>query len=461
MVEKASILISPVKNNTPETLVANVVQLTSLPSVYVRLEEVLKDSNHTRDNIADVISVDPALCARTLRIINSSYYALPNTVQNIATAINLIGEYDLRNIVLVTSVVNSVKGLVNGGIDITEFWRHSVRCGITAKLLAKTKSAVDPELFFLCGLLHDLGQLVILDNKISLEQQSRLTAILEATPDLISIADIDGFLTYLNEAGRHMLGIAKDENINKIRLADFHAKEDALLILSEGIPYAIEHGMWKSNSTLISKSSERILTSLVLITHKSEQGNIDFFSTVAKDIRSLRSAEETIKHLAYYDTLTGLANRNELLKQLEHEIDRVQRNKSHSALLYIDLDNFKYINDSLGHPTGDLVLKKIAQRLQSKTRGEDILARLGGDEFVVILTELSHDSLEALSQARKVTKKLNKSIAMDVFVENMTFNVTASIGISMFSAGTDNSYELLRFADTAMYEAKKAGKNQF
>jgi len=302
---------------------------------------------------------------------------------------------------------------------------------------------------------------LVLDNKISLEQQSRLTAIMEATPDLISIADIDGFLTYLNEAGRRMLGISMDENINKIRLADFHAEEDALLIISEGIPYAIEHGMWKSNSTFISKSNERILTSLVLITHKSEQGNIDFFSTVAKDIRSLHSAEETIKYLAYYDTLTGLANRNELLKQLEHEIDRVQRNKSHSALLYIDLDNFKYINDSLGHPTGDLVLKKIAQRLQSKTRGEDILARLGGDEFVVILTELSHDSLEALNQARKVTKKLNKSIAMDVFVENMTFNVTASIGISMFSAGTDNSHELLRFADTAMYEAKKAGKNQF
>jgi len=302
---------------------------------------------------------------------------------------------------------------------------------------------------------------LILDNKIALEQQSRLTAILEATPDLISIADVDGFLTYLNKAGRRMLGMTMDEDINKIRLVDFHAEEDALLIMSEGIPYAIEHGMWKSNSTFISKAKEEILTSLVLITHKSEQGNIDFFSTVAKDIRSLRSAEETIKHLAYYDTLTGLPNRNELLKQLEYEIDRVRRNNSHSALLYIDLDNFKYINDSLGHPTGDLVLKEIAQRLQTEIRGEDILARLGGDEFVVILTELSNDSLEALSQARKVTKKLNEYIARDIFVENMTFNLTASIGISMFSAGADNGHELLRFADTAMYEAKKAGKNQF
>jgi len=302
---------------------------------------------------------------------------------------------------------------------------------------------------------------LVLDNKIVLEQQNRLLAILEATPDLICIADVDGFLTYLNKAGRNFLGITPDENLSKIRLSDFHDNDDAMLIMSEGIPYAIKHGMWKGETTFISKSNDKILSSQVLITHKSAQGEIDFFSTVAKDIRSLRSAEDTIKYLAYYDTLTGLANRNELLKQLDHEIDRVNRNKTHSALLYIDLDNFKYVNDSLGHPTGDLVLKEIAQRLQSEIRGEDTLARLGGDEFVVILTGLSNESLEAINQARQVTKKLNTFIAKDILVENMTFNLTASIGISMFSAGTDNSHELLRFADTAMYEAKKSGKDQF
>jgi len=302
---------------------------------------------------------------------------------------------------------------------------------------------------------------LILDNKVAFEQQNRLIAILEATPDLICIADIDGFLTYLNKAGHELLGISEDKDLSRIRLTDFHEKNDAILIMSEAIPCAINHGMWKGETTFISNSNEKIVTSQVLITHKSADGDIDFFSTVAKDIRNLRSAEDTIKYLAYYDTLTGLPNRNELLKQLDHEIDRVHRNKIHSALLYIDLDNFKYVNDSLGHPTGDLVLKEIAQRLQAEIRGEDILARLGGDEFVVILTGLSSDSLEAINQARKVTKKLNEFIAKDIHVENMAFNLTASIGISMFSAGTDNSHELLRFADTAMYEAKRSGKNQF
>lgn len=302
---------------------------------------------------------------------------------------------------------------------------------------------------------------LILDNKIAVEQQNRLTAILEATPDLICIADTDGFLTYLNKAGYDMLGIPVNENLSKIRLTDFHSKEDALLIMSKGIPGAIKQGMWKGETTFIAKSNEKILTSQVLISHKSTQGNIDFFSTVAKDIRSLRSAEETINYLAYYDTLTGLANRNELLKRLDHEIDKVHRSQGHSALLYIDLDNFKNINDSLGHPMGDQVLKKIAQRLQTEIRGEDTLARIGGDEFVVILTGLSADSFEAINQARKVTKKLNDYIAMDILVEHMTFNLTASIGISLFSSDTDDSHELLRFADTAMYEAKKSGKNQF
>ena len=302
---------------------------------------------------------------------------------------------------------------------------------------------------------------LILDKKIVLDQQNRLTAILEATPDLICIADIDGFLTYLNTAGREMLGLSENEDISKIRLSDFHEPEDARIITSEGIPYAIEHGVWTHETTFLSKSNEQILTSQVLISHKSDSGIIEFFSTVARDIRYIRSAEDKIQYLAYYDTLTNLPNRNELLRQLDFEIARVHRQQSQSALLFIDLDNFKYVNDSLGHQVGDLVLKEVALRLKSSIRAEDMLARLGGDEFVVILNNLSNDSFEALNQARDVSKKLNSHIAMDMHVGKMTFNLTASIGISMFSSETDSSHELLRFADTAMYEAKKSGKNQF
>lgn len=150
-----------VARNTAEALVVNVGQLISLPRVYTCLEQALKDPEHTNDDLAKIINVDPALSARTLRIINSSYYALPNTVQSIAVAINLIGEYDLRNIVLVSSVINSTEALLDDGFDISTFWLHSIRCGIVARILAKLIVVPDPEQMFLAGLLHDLGQLII------------------------------------------------------------------------------------------------------------------------------------------------------------------------------------------------------------------------------------------------------------------------------------------------------------
>ena len=226
------------------------------------------------------------------------------------------------------------------------------------------------------------------DRESALRQQSRLTAILEATPDLICIVNTDGYLTYLNDAGYTMLGIARDAQLCDFKLVDFHTPEDARLIQSEGTPEAIENGVWEHEMTFVSSTGQRILTSQVLITHKSEQKEIEFFSIVARDIRYIRSVEKQIEYLAYYDTLTDLPNRNELLKQLNYEIARTQREKSNSALLFIDLDNFKYVNDSLGHQTGDMVLKEMALRLKSIIRKQDTLARLGGDEFVILFIKM-------------------------------------------------------------------------
>ena len=301
---------------------------------------------------------------------------------------------------------------------------------------------------------------LLLDRKLALEKQQRLTAILEATPDLISIANLDGFLAYLNESGRKLLGIEPDEDISKIRLADFHSAGDGQKLLAEGIPSAIKSGIWKEETTFVSRSKEKILTSLVLISHKAGNGEVEFFSTVARDIRHLRAAEEKVEYMAYYDTLTGLPNRNELIKRLEIEIGRVNRQCNQGALLFIDLDNFKYINDSLGHPMGDLVLREVAQRLISYVRGDDTVARLGGDEFIIILSALSEDAMEAISQARDVSNKIRNAISMEIKIGDVHLHVTASIGISMFASGATNGHDLLKFADTAMYQAKKEGRDR-
>ncbi len=301
---------------------------------------------------------------------------------------------------------------------------------------------------------------LVIDQKLARERQQRLIAILEATPDLICIANLDGFVTYINQSGRKLLGIGKNEDISRIRLADFHSPADGQKILSEGIPLAIKEGMWTDETTFLSLNGEKVLTSQVLISHRNNHGDIEFFSTIARDIRHLRAAEERVEYLAYYDTLTGLPNRNELAKRLDMEVARVKRNQSHGALLFIDLDNFKYINDTMGHPAGDLVLQEMAQRLQAHLRGDDTVARLGGDEFIVILSGLSQDGREAVSHAREIANKIRDTIAMEFHIHDTELQVTASIGISMITKDESSGHDLLRFADTAMYQAKREGRNR-
>jgi len=301
---------------------------------------------------------------------------------------------------------------------------------------------------------------LVIDQKLARERQQRLTAILEATPDLICIANLDGFVTYINQAGRKLLGIGKNEDISRIRLADFHSPADGQKILSEGIPCAIKEGIWTDETTFLSLNGDKVLTSQVLISHRNNRGEIEFFSTIARDIRHLRAAEERVEYLAYYDTLTGLPNRNELAKRLEMEVARVRRNQNHGALLFIDLDNFKYINDSMGHPAGDLVLQEMAQRLQAHLRGDDTVARLGGDEFIVILSGLSENSREAVLHAREIANKIRDTIAMECRIHDTELHVTASIGISMITRDEASGHDLLRFADTAMYQAKREGRNR-
>ncbi len=301
---------------------------------------------------------------------------------------------------------------------------------------------------------------LVLDQKLARERQQRLTAILEATPDLICIANLDGFVSYINQSGRKLLGISKNEDISCIRLADFHLPADSRKIMSEGIPQAVREGMWTDETTFLSLNGDKVLTSQVLISHHNNRGDLEFFSTIARDIRHLRAAEERVEYLAYYDTLTGLPNRNELVKRLDIEISRVKRNNNHGALMFIDLDNFKYINDSKGHPAGDLVLQEMALRLRTHLRADDTVARLGGDEFVVILSGLSRDGMEAISDAREIANKIRDTMAMELRVQDTDLQITASIGISMITCEQTSGHDLLRFADTAMYQAKREGRNR-
>lgn len=146
---------------TPQALVDSVLQLISLPEIYLRLQQTIDDPMHTREQVAAIITYDPGLSARVLRIANSSYYSFPSEIETVAAAVGIIGEIDIRNLVLATTVVGAMNALTYEGVDIDSFWLHSLRCGISARLVAKAVGDCDAEILFLAGILHDLGILVI------------------------------------------------------------------------------------------------------------------------------------------------------------------------------------------------------------------------------------------------------------------------------------------------------------
>ena len=154
--------------STPQLLVDSVLHLISLPEIYLRLQETIDDPLHSREQIAEIVAYDPALSARILRIANSSYYGFPREIETVGSAVGLIGELELRNLVLATTVIGAMTALDYKGVDVDEFWLHSLRCAILARLLARSVGDCDPEILFVAGIMHDLGILVIYQQEAAL-----------------------------------------------------------------------------------------------------------------------------------------------------------------------------------------------------------------------------------------------------------------------------------------------------
>lgn len=189
------------------------------------------------------------------------------------------------------------------------------------------------------------------------------------------------------------------------------------------------------------------------------KGEITNYIVAFFDITERKQAEEKIHNLAFYDSLTQLPNRRLLFDRLHQAVATSARNQTSAALLFIDLDNFKIINDTRGHDIGDLLLVEVGVRLRACLRESDTLARLGGDEFVVLLEELSNDATQAAMQARNLGEKLLIATSRPYTILDAEYYSSSSIGIALFANYRQNLDDLLKQADTAMYAAKKAGRN--
>ena len=191
-------------------------------------------------------------------------------------------------------------------------------------------------------------------------------------------------------------------------------------------------------------------------TIRDSDARISHFVAVFSDISERKASEERIRYLAQHDALTGLPNRFTLAVHLEHALARAERAGEKIGLMFIDLDNFKTINDTLGHAVGDLLLCEVARRITSAVRKADIVARIGGDEFVVVL-ESAHLPGDAGMVAQKILERMSEAVPVD----GNELHTTPSIGIAIYPDDAANSEDLMKNADVAMYHAKSAGRNNY
>jgi diguanylate cyclase (GGDEF)-like protein/PAS domain S-box-containing protein len=190
-----------------------------------------------------------------------------------------------------------------------------------------------------------------------------------------------------------------------------------------------------------------------------EIDEVECVLTITRDISSAKAAEDEIRNLAFYDPLTGLPNRRLLLERLRQSLASGNRSRRMRAVLFVDLDNFKTLNDTLGHQIGDMLLQEAARRLTSCVRETDTVGRLGGDEFVLMLEDLSESPDDAAAQTRAVGEKILSTVADPYLLDGRECRSGASIGISVFGDRRESSSEVLQQADIAMYQAKAAGRN--
>nr|WP_298108809.1 EAL domain-containing protein [uncultured Pseudomonas sp.] len=288
--------------------------------------------------------------------------------------------------------------------------------------------------------------------------EQRLNTILDSVEAYIYIKDPQLNYQYANRKVCELFGRSRDEVIGRSDQDFFDASTVANLHNNDRRVLRGERVECEEiNRSLDGRKEHTFLSVKLPLRHPD--GSIYALCGISTDISEHKRNLEQIHQLAFYDTLTGLPNRRLLIDRLQHALAQRARNEKEGALLFIDLDNFKNLNDTLGHDMGDRLLQQVAQRLLEHVREQDTLARLGGDEFVLMLEDLSLDRDTAIQQLDSVTHKILHTLAAPYTLQMRSYSSTASIGIALFSDEHNTVDDLLKRADLAMYEAKSGGRN--
>jgi diguanylate cyclase (GGDEF)-like protein/PAS domain S-box-containing protein len=291
--------------------------------------------------------------------------------------------------------------------------------------------------------------------KRAADTRARLDSILDATLDPVVTVTVGGEIRYINPAGRKLLGIQEPRRFG-LKLHDFLPEWAQQQIFGTAIPTAVEEGDWQGESALITSDEVEVPIALTAVVHRSEDGEVELLSFIARDQSERKRFDDHLSFLADHDPLTSLYTRKRFVEELGREIARSHRSGATGAVVLVDLDDFKYVNDTQGHRNGDRLLTSLAHVLRQTVRSNDLLARLDGDEFAVLVTETQPSRVDF------VIERLLKAVRNHfVHVGEQPIGVTASAGIAFFPEQGGSAEEILARADQALDRAKRQGRDQF
>ncbi len=300
------------------------------------------------------------------------------------------------------------------------------------------------------GYLNDITERKAADDRMRL-----WTSVLEQSAKGIMICDPERRIVAVNPAFERLTGFSQEDAIGQTPRIIYSGRQDPAFYADMSRAIAAT-GHWSGELWNRRKNGELYAEWLTVNAIYDSAGRLTHYVGLFSDITDRKAAEDRMRYLAHYDTLTDLPNRSVLRQELERLIGLTSRDTPRVAVLFLDLDGFKQINDSKGHETGDLLLQTMAHRLRSGVRHSDTVARMGGDEFVILMSGLHHSE-----DAARLARELLTSVNEPILLGGEELRVSASIGIGVFPDDGSQAKDLLRHADIAMYRAKASGRNRY
>ncbi len=298
-------------------------------------------------------------------------------------------------------------------------------------------------------------QAIDITERRELDEQKKLTAkFFDTASEGIVITDTNQNIIKVNPAFTNVTGYTGEEVIGRTPGILKSGKQDAKFY--EAMWKEINtQGWWQGELWNRHKNGTHYLEWLTINTVRDERGELTNYIAIFSDITLIKASQQRLEYMVAHDELTALPNRNELKGRMEQAYSRAKRRGGNFALMYIDLDNFKNINDNLGHDCGDILLQQAAERLSLCVRGEDTIARIGGDEFNVLLEDVSD------SQIANTAQRILDHVARPYLIKDQQVFVSASIGIAVYPKDAEDLETLVKNADSAMYQAKEKGKDSY